>query len=112
MTDQIAATAQEGSPPRRSTALRILPVALFAARRPHRLVERSVMFYRRAWVMLVSGFFEPLLYLLLVRVGFGALVGDIEVGGVSYDYALFVAPALLASSAMNGAIFDATGNVF
>jgi len=60
----------------------------------------------------VSGFFEPLLYLLSVQVGFATLVGDIVVDGVTYDYAQFVAPALLAASAMNGAIFDATGNVF
>ena len=33
-------------------------------------------------------------------------------GGVTYDYAEFVAPALLAAAAMNGAVFDATGNVF
>jgi len=94
-------------------ALRIVPLEVLAqARRPQRMVERSVMFYRHAWMVLVSGFFEPLLYLLSVQVGFAALVGDIVVGGVTYDYARFVAPALLAASAMNGAIFDATGNVF
>ena len=32
--------------------------------------------------------------------------------GTSCRYAVFVAPALLASSAMNGAVFDSTGNVF
>jgi len=93
-------------------ALRIVPASLLRARRPHRLVERSVMFYRHAWMILVSGFFEPLLYLLSVQVGFAALVGDITVGGITYPYAQFVAPGLLAASAMNGAIFDATGNVF
>ena len=94
-------------------ALRIVPLEVLATtRRPHRMVERSVMFYRHAWMVFVSGFFEPLLYLLSVQIGFAALVGDIVVGGVSYDYAQFVAPALLAASAMNGAIFDATGNVF
>jgi lipooligosaccharide transport system permease protein len=96
-----------------TVALRIVPLEVFgAARRPHRMVERSVMFYRHAWMLLVSGFFEPLLYLLSVQVGFAALVGEIVVDGVTYDYAEFVAPALLAASAMNGAIFDATGNVF
>ncbi len=94
-------------------ALRIVPIEVLArTRRPHRMVERSVMFYRHAWMIMVSGFFEPLLYLLSVQVGFAALVGDIVVGGVSYDYAEFVAPGLLAAAAMNGAIFDATGNVF
>jgi lipooligosaccharide transport system permease protein len=94
-------------------ALRIVPIeVLRRTRRPQRMVERGVMFYRHAWLLLVSGFFEPLLYLLSIQVGFAALVGDIVVGGVAYDYAQFVAPALLAASAMNGAIFDATGNVF
>ena len=94
-------------------ALRIVPLEVLAtARRPHRMVERSAMFYRHAWMVFVSGFFEPLFYLLSVQVGFAALVGDIVVDGVSYEYAQFVAPALLAAAAMNGAIFDATGNVF
>ena len=34
------------------------------------MVERSVMFYRHAWMVFVSGFFEPLLYLLSVQIGF------------------------------------------
>ena len=94
-------------------ALRIVPIeVLVRARRPQRMVERSVMFYRHRWLMFVSGFFEPLLYLLSVQVGFAVLVGDIVVGGETFEYAQFVAPALLAASAMNGAIFDATGNVF
>lgn len=93
--------------------LRVVPIEVLGrARRPHRMVERTIMYYRHAWVVFVSGFFEPLLYLLSVQVGFAALVGDIEVGGVVFDYAQFVAPALLAASAMNGAIFDATGQVF
>ena len=100
------------APPRRSFLLRIVPSTLWTARRPQRMVERSVMFYRHAWMILVSGFFEPLLYLLSVEVGFATLVGDITVDGQSYGYAQFVAPGLLAASAMNGAIFDATGNVF
>jgi len=96
----------------RTLALRIVPVELLTARRPQRMVERSVMFYRHAWMILVSGFFEPLLYLLSVQVGFAALVGEVTDNGVTYDYAEFVAPALMAAAAMNGAIFDATGNVY
>ena len=97
---------------RPAALLRILPLALFSARRPQRMLERGVMFYRRNWVLFVSGFFEPLLYLLSVQVGFATLVGTVTDGGITYDYAEFVAPALLAAAAMNGAIFDATGNVF
>jgi lipooligosaccharide transport system permease protein len=38
-------------------------------------------------------------------------VGSVSVAGRQVPYEAFVAPALMASSAMNGAIFDSTGNV-
>jgi lipooligosaccharide transport system permease protein len=63
--------------------------------------------------MIVSGFFEPLFYLLSIGLGIGALVGAVPLGdGRTVPYTAFVAPALLASSAMNGAIYDSTFNVF
>ena len=76
------------------------------------VVERNVMTYRRQWVALVTGFFEPVFYLFSLGIGLGALVGDVPAGDTLVPYAQFVAPALLASSAMNGAIFDATYNMF
>lgn len=97
----------------RGIALRLTPSALLGARRAQRLVERNVLVYRRQWVFLVSGFFEPFFYLLSIGVGLNSLVGPIAVGGGKVvSYATFVAPGLLASSAMNGALFDATFNVF
>jgi lipooligosaccharide transport system permease protein len=99
----------------RAEALRIVPTAL--ATRPWRslggqgslhLVERHARVYRHAWLMFASGIGEPLFYLFSIGVGLGRLVGTI--GGVSY--AAYVAPALLATSSMNGAIFDSTYNVF
>jgi lipooligosaccharide transport system permease protein len=91
---------------------RVVPVQLRHASRFHHMVERSLVVYRRGWLMIVSGTFEPLFYLLSIRVGAGKLVGDVEVGGRAVDYAAFVAPALLAASAMNGAVIDSTVNVF
>ena len=89
------------------------------ARRPgrHRAgplpVERNVRVYRRQWLAFASGFFEPVFYLFSVGVGVGALVGDVELpGGRTVAYTAFVAPAMLASSAMNGALYDATFNLF
>ena len=70
------------------------------------------MVNRRTWLVMFSGFFEPLFYLLSIRIGVGELIGDVTVGGVTVDYAEFVAPALLAASAMNGAIYETTMNVF
>lgn len=92
--------------------LRIIPPELLAARRPQRMMERSAMVNRRTWLIIVSGFFEPLFYLLSIRIGFATLVGDVTVGGVSVGYAEFVAPALMAASAMNGAVYDTTMNIF
>ena len=73
------------------------------------VVERNAMVYRRTWLILFSGFFEPLFYLFALGVGLGALVKTVP--GTNLSYAAYVAPALLASSAMNGAFYDAT-NVF
>ncbi|NRQ40598.1 ABC transporter permease [Nonomuraea sp. NN258] len=65
------------------------------------------------WLVLVSGFFEPLLYLLSIGVGVGALVGALPLGdGRQVSYAVFVAPATLAASAMNGALAETTFNFF
>jgi lipooligosaccharide transport system permease protein len=77
------------------------------------LIERHARAYRHAWVVLISGLFEPLFYLLAIGVGIGKLVGSVTLpGGHVVGFASFVAPALLATSSMNGAVFDSTFNVF
>lgn len=92
---------------------RVMPPVVFGGRRAGLMIERNVMVYRRARLMIVSGFFEPLFYLLSIGLGIGALIGAIPLGdGRLVPYTAFVAPALLASSAMNGAIYDSTFNVF
>jgi lipooligosaccharide transport system permease protein len=64
-------------------------------------------------LVLVSGFFEPLLYLLSIGVGVGALVGDLTLpDGRTMQYAAFVAPAMLAVSAAAGAMAETTFNFF
>lgn len=83
------------------------------AGRGRRLVERNVTHYRSHWVIIVSGFFEPLFYLLSIGVGVGALVGGIDgPNGTVIGYRTFVAPGLLAASAFNGALYDSTLNVY
>jgi lipooligosaccharide transport system permease protein len=91
---------------------RIVPLDLLRSRRAGRMIERSLLVVRRQPVVYISGFFEPLFYLLSIRIGFTSLVGDIEVRGEPVEYATFVAPALMAASAMNGAVYDATMNIF
>jgi len=91
---------------------RITPWFAFGADRSLRLVYRNLRAARRYWLVMVSGFFEPVFYLVGLGVGVGTLVGDITYGGQTISYQEFVAPALLAASAMNGAIYETTGNVF
>jgi len=66
-----------------------------------------------AWGVVLSGFFEPVFYLMSFGLGLGAMVGAVNgPDGNPVSYAAFLAPALLATSAMNGALYDSTWNVF
>jgi lipooligosaccharide transport system permease protein len=96
------------------TALaRLMPTGTVGGARAGRLLERNVAIYRRTWWILVSGLFEPVFYLLGIGFGLGGLVGSVDgPNGQPIPYGVFVAPALLASSAMNGAIYEATFNFF
>ncbi len=85
---------------------------LVTLRRSSRVVERNVTHYRHMWYLVASGAIEPIVYLLSARVGLGRLVGDLPANGRMVSYAAFVGPALLASSAANGAIYDTTYNFF
>lgn len=77
------------------------------------LVERNIRVYRNGWLVLLSGIFEPVFYLLSIGVGVAQLVGDIELpGGQLVSYTVFIAPGMLAASAMNGATYDAVFNLF
>ena len=91
---------------------RVLPFGI-GGRRALLLVERNVLVYRNSWMIILSGFFEPLFYLLAIGLGIGGIVGDIPgPDGTMIPYPVFVAPALLASASMNGAIAESTFNVF
>lgn len=81
--------------------------------RPHVLLERGWMAFKSStWIPVITGFLEPVLFLLAFGYGMGNLIGDISTGSQTIDYTLFIAPGLLANSAMNGAIYDSTWNVF
>ncbi|HVB50966.1 MAG TPA: ABC transporter permease [Acidimicrobiales bacterium] len=84
----------------------------FGSRRSVHIFERNFMVYRSQWLMLVSGFFEPLFYLLGIGIGLNHLVGHMQVNGRYISYATFVAPGMLATSAMNGAVIDSIYNTF
>lgn len=81
--------------------------------RSHAIMERAyIAFKSSTWMIVISGFVEPVLFLLSFGYGLKDLVGDITVAGQPVGYVAFIAPALLATSAMNGAIYDSTMNVY
>ncbi|MEV6604763.1 ABC transporter permease [Kutzneria sp. NPDC051319] len=83
------------------------------AGRARAVIERSALVNRRNWLLVVSGVFEPLFYLFALGIGFGGIVGNLTgPDGSPISYAAYVAPGLLAASAMNGAIHDSTFNIF
>jgi lipooligosaccharide transport system permease protein len=83
--------------------------------RSRRLVERNIMVYRHQWIIILSGVFEPIFYLIGIGLGIGGIVGNVPpelVQGQEISYVAFVAPALVATAAMNGAVFETIFNVF
>jgi lipooligosaccharide transport system permease protein len=96
---------------RAELAMRITPPWLLG--RASRIVERNVMVYRARPLVFLSALVEPILYLFALGVGLGSLVGDVTgPGGQPVSYGAFVAPALLAASAMNGAVYESTFNLY
>lgn len=85
----------------------------FGTRRSAHLVERNMTAYRRMWLMLFTGAFEPIFYLFSLGVGLGKLIPDVAgPAGTPVTYVSFVGPALLATAAMNGAMYDASFGIF
>jgi lipooligosaccharide transport system permease protein len=92
---------------------RVVPPPLLAGGGASKMLERNWLVYRRIWVLIFSGFFEPLFYLFSIGVGIGRLIGDgVQYGGITVEYTAFLAPALMAATAMNGAIYESTFNLF
>jgi lipooligosaccharide transport system permease protein len=79
-------------------------------RRAGSLVERNTLIYRRSLTPVLSSILEPVLYLLSIGFGVGTLVG--KVAGVDVRYAAYVAPAILATTAMNAAFNQTSFAVF
>jgi lipooligosaccharide transport system permease protein len=93
----------------------VTTVVVASARRALAVTNRNLAATRHwgYWWVIVSGFFEPVLYLFSIGIGVGELVGDLTLAnGRVVTYAAFVAPATLAASAMNGALAETTMNFF
>ena len=65
--------------------------------------------YKRVWrATLVSSVVTPVFYLLALGVGMSSFLGDVSYRGTTFDYLEFVAPGLLAATAMQLASFEAS----
>jgi lipooligosaccharide transport system permease protein len=77
------------------------------------LVERNVLAYRRAWLIFVSGCSSRCCSCSRSASGWARWSARWPGPGRSPGpYGEFVAPALLAASAMNGAVYESTFNIF
>jgi lipooligosaccharide transport system permease protein len=85
-------------------------IAGWTVRRTGSLVERNALLYRRSLTPVLSSVVEPTMYLLAIGLGVGRLVGSVP--GVHVRYAVFVAPAILATTAMNSALNQTSFGVF
>ncbi|WP_026553764.1 ABC transporter permease [Arthrobacter sp. 35W] len=92
----------------------VRPLAGLYSGNARAVISRGLMATKSSnWLVMLSGFFEPVLFLLSMGIGLGALVGTVTgPDGSPISYAAYIAPALLATSAMNGAVYDSTWNVF
>ncbi|TGN65469.1 ABC transporter [Nocardioides eburneiflavus] len=92
--------------------LQDIPAPLTPAAATRVLVLRNYVVYKDAWKLFITGFLEPVFYLFSIGIGVGQLIDTFEFHGEAVPYAEFVAPAMLATSAFNGALLDSTYNVF
>lgn len=92
--------------------LQDIPAPLTPAAATKVLVLRNYVVYKDAWKLFITGFLEPVFYLFSIGIGVGQLIDTFEFHGEAVPYAEFVAPAMLATSAFNGALLDSTYNVF
>jgi lipooligosaccharide transport system permease protein len=81
-------------------------------KRASKLVQRNLVVYRHTWMIIFSGFFEPLFYLVAVGFGVGQFIDRVPFNGIEISYTAFVAPGMLAASTLNGAITDGFFNPF
>ncbi len=95
----------------------MVTVALARALRPEvtrgplNMMYRNLLVLRRIWLIIATGFAEPVLYLFSIGIGVGQLVDGFTFHGETVEYAAFVAPAMLAASAMNGGVMESF-NIF
>ena len=94
-------------------AARLAPLFTLGSRRARFLSSATSTSTATGWIVHPVGLLRAAVLPRSIGFGLGALIGTVPgPGGEPISYQLFVAPALLASAAMNGAITEATFNFF
>ena len=70
------------------------------------------VFFKTWKTNFMPSIFEPLLYLLAMGLGFSSLITGLTYAGVSISYIRFLAPGLIAITAMYGGFFECTYGSF
>ena len=74
---------------------------------------RNLLVWRKLAIpSLIGNIAEPLMWLVAFGYGMGALVGELNVGGIKVPYILFLASGSICMSAMNAASFEALYSAF
>jgi lipooligosaccharide transport system permease protein len=76
------------------------------------LIRRNILVYRRSWTIIAASLVEPVLYLLTIGVGVGAIIGSVPGLTGTDSYAQYVGAGLLATAAMNAAFNETTFTAF
>src|SRR3954465_6986229 len=76
------------------------------------IVRRNYVVYRSSWLVFLTGFLEPVLYLFSIGIGVGRLIDGFEFNGQVVAYAAFVAPGMPAGAARNGGFLGPTFGIF
>lgn len=75
--------------------------------------RRNLLVWRKLAIpSLIGNIAEPLIWLVAFGYGMGALVGQVNVGGTTVPYILFLASGSVCMSAMNAATFEALYSAF
>jgi len=74
---------------------------------------RNLLVWRKLAIpSLVGNIAEPLMWLVAFGYGMGALVGQVQLGGTTVPYILFLASGSICMSSMNAASFEALYSAF
>src|SRR5271154_6777776 len=75
----------------------------------YRVWNRDYFYFKKYLLSSIFwSFSEPILYILAFGYGLGFFVGQID----GIPYMLFIAPAILATAAMQGAVFESTYSAY